>query len=98
MKKQLKVCLITDTWFPVIGGGPIVVLNYAKKLTINHNCKVDIITRRFNQQDNYHLTKINNLRIIKFGPSLAWNNIFARLLFIIKTFLHLLSNNYDVVH
>lgn len=96
--KQLKVCLITDTWFPVIGGGPQVVWNYAKKLTINHNCKVDIITRRFNQQDNYHLEKISNLKIIKFGPSLAWNDIFARLLFIVKTFLHLLSNNYDVVH
>lgn len=94
----MKICLVTDTWFPIIGGGPQVTWNYAKKLAINHNCKVDIITRRFNQQDNFNLEKVTNLRIIKFGPPLAWNNIFARLLFTISSFFHLMFNNYDIIH
>lgn len=96
--EALKICLITDTWFPIIGGGPQVVWNYAKLLSAKYNCKIDIITRRFNQQDNPIYKKRANLRIIQFNSKGQWNSLFSRLIFIVQTFLFLLHNNYDLMH
>lgn len=41
----MKIAMMIDSWFPIMGGGPIHVLELSKKLVLNHNCKIDIFTR-----------------------------------------------------
>lgn len=99
--KKLKICYVTDTWFPIVGGGPQVVLNYAKILAARYNCRIDIITRRFFGQDNLisrELKDFKNIKVIRLGKRSKWNSISARLLFIVRSFVFLLKHQYDLVH
>src|SRR3989338_2660106 len=93
---MFKVCIMSDTWFPIIGGGPKVAWEVAKRLTADFSCQVDIITRRFPNQKIQTLPK--NLKIIYLGPRLPWNNNFSRLIFILLSFKYLLGKKYDIVH
>ncbi len=91
------MCFVIDTWFPIVGGGPQVVLNYSKFLTSRYNCRIFIITRRFSNRDkNYTVNK--NISVIRLGLVSSWNNPIGRLSFMISVFFHLINKRYDLIH
>lgn len=90
----MKVAVVIDTWFPAIGGGQINALEISKRIA-NKGIEIDIITRN---NGVYKADKINNLNIHRLGlQSEALDNV-SRILFLIKAFLFIKKNNYDVVH
>lgn len=99
----MKICFIIDSWFPVYGGGPIHVWEIAKRLVADHECKVDIVTRRLLgdggekgvSNESYFE---GNLRVIRFGPISKFNNLFGRLWFLVQSFFYLLFSRYDIVN
>lgn len=96
MKKN-NVCFVTDTWFPIYGGGPKVVLEYAKQLTQKHNFAVTIITRRFNKQDKDYIV-FPGIKVVRLGMRGEWNELFPRLSFIFSLFKYLLFHKFDLIH
>ncbi len=100
--KNLKVCMIIEAWFPLIGGGQIHTLELSNRLTKEHGCDVDIITRAIKGENCNKSTfgeKLNdNIKLHRVYPTLAYGNLFGRLWFILSSFFFLLRNNYDIIH
>lgn len=90
----MKVALIIDTWFPIIGGGQINAYEISRRLA-QKKIIIDIITRNTGQ-DNLKLPK--NLRIIKLGSQTADTNVPSRIAFLIRSFFYVSRNKYDLVH
>lgn len=95
---KIKICYLTDTWFPIVGGGPQACWNFAKKLALNYNCSVDIITRNLIGEQDRDLEHIKGISIIKLGPKTKWNSLLGRFIFTVQSFLFILTHNYDLIH
>ena len=79
------------------------VWEIAKRLVVDHGCKVDIITRKLladggerGVDNESHLD--GNLRVIRLGPISKFDNFFGRLWFLVRSFFYLLSSYYDIVN
>lgn len=93
-KSPIKVAVIIDTWFPIIGGGQINVFEISKRLC-NKNCQIDVITRNCGK-DSLKLPP--NLRVIKLGTVQKPYSFFSKFFFILKSFNLLLKSDYDLIH
>lgn len=90
----MKVAVIIDTWFPAIGGGQINASEISKRIARKGH-KVNIITRN---SGPYTKEKIKNLGIIKLGKKSNPDDNISRVFFLIRAFLFVKSQSYDIVH
>jgi|SRR3989344_5380678 len=90
----MKVAVIIDTWFPVIGGGQINALEISK-LIVKNGHTIDIITRNCGK-DNLRLPK--RLNVYKLGPLTDFNNPISKITFLLRSLLYLHKNDYDMIH
>jgi glycosyltransferase involved in cell wall biosynthesis len=102
-KKTLKVCLLTDAWRPILGGGQTHAWEIGKRLVQEHGCTVDIVTRALKDEDGKKYSQDETffggrLRVHRIGPATSFQNPAGRLLFLATPLLRLLSEKYDVVN
>lgn len=91
----MKIAVLIDAWFPHMGGGQIHAWELAKSLSDKHNVEIDIITRA---HPNYNPLSHKNIKIIRLGPDLPFENLFGRIIYLILAFFYLLPRNYDLIH
>lgn len=89
-----KVAVITDTWFPYLGGGQINTWEISKRLAKKGH-KIDIITQNCGYED---LKRPKNIQVIKLGYSKSPASTTARLFFLIKAFFYVYKRKYDIAH
>lgn len=96
----MKIAMMIDSWFPVIGGGPIHVLELSKKLVLNYNCEIDIFTRALKDKtkkfDKNEELLNGRLKIFRFAPCLDFWNPIGRLSYLFTPLLKV--KEYDVIH
>lgn len=96
----MKIAMMIDSWFPIMGGGPIHVLELSKKLVLNHNCKIDIFTRALKHEtkkfDKNEELLNGRLRIFRLNPCLNFWNPIGRLSYLFTPLLKI--KKYDVIH
>jgi glycosyltransferase involved in cell wall biosynthesis len=90
----MKVAVIIDTWFPVIGGGQINTWEISKRIA-REGHKIDIITRN---NGDYHKEKVRNLKLYRLGQNSEVGDNISRPLFLLKSFFLIQKNNYDIIH
>src|SRR3989344_6843930 len=90
----MKVAVLVDTWFPFIGGGQINALEISKRLT-KKGVKVEIITRN-NGHEKIQYPK--NLTVVKLGSKSLPKNNLARYVYLLRAFLYVYKNDFDIVH
>ncbi len=90
----MKIALLIDTWFPVVGGGQINALEISKRLTAK-GISIDIITRNLGTDD---LKLPKNLKVIKLGPEVNPSSLISRLTFLLRSYLFASRNDYDLIH
>jgi len=90
----MKVAVIIDTWFPLIGGGQINAYEISRRIA-NKGVKIDIITRN-NGKDTISIP--NNLKIIKLGQYSGPYDSISKIIFMIRSFIYVYKRNYNLVH
>ena len=91
----MKVAVLIDAWFPHVGGGQVHAWELAKELASKHGVEIEIITRA---HPGYQDMPYKNINIVRLGPSLPFENIMGRLLYLILAFFYLLPKKYDLIH
>lgn len=94
-KSTKKVCVLTDAWRPVWGGGQEHIWQIYSRLA-KKGFTIDLIVPQL--LPNSKIENIPNLNIVKIGPAFVFPNIFGRLGFMMATILYVLTNNYDLYH
>lgn len=93
----MKIAVVSEAWFPLLGGGQQHAWNLSKELAENYNCKIDIYTRFFGKD---RLGRKKGVKFYRVGPLSSFNNILARTWFIIITSFILFRNRkkYQLFH
>lgn len=91
---NLKVAVVIDTWFPLVGGGQINAYEISRAIA-EKGYVVDIITRN-NGKDNLILHK--NLHIYRLGGYKNPYDTISKIVFLFKSFKFIFQKDYDVVH
>ncbi len=89
----MKICIITDSWTPLWGGGQEHILQTSNRLINTYHCKVDIVAPNLLSKSNFDSPNIHRV-----GQPFIFPNIFGRLGYLASTFYFLLSGNYDIYH
>ena len=90
----MKIAVVIDTWFPVIGGGQINAWEISRRI-VKSGCQIDIITRN---NGEYKGEKVKNLNVIQIGSTSNPDANFSRLFFLIRAFFLVRGKKYDVIH
>lgn len=99
----MKVCLFTDAWMPVWGGGQTHIWEIANKLVTKYDCTVDIIVPNLIDYKGKHPAAIENyyrgkLRVVRLGPGFVFPNIIGRSLFPFLLVFYLVRSSYEIYH
>lgn len=103
----MKIAIIIDAWFPVIGGSQTHVWELSSRLVKSYGCEIDIFTRALTDdvktiysQNEEHFN--GRLRIIRVKPATGLANICGRILTVItiagKVIKENKNKNYDLIH
>lgn len=84
----MKICVLTDAWKPVWGGGQVHIWEVSQRLIKDYDCQVDIIVPNL----------ANNPGVISLGPRFVFPNLFGRAAFIFTALGFCLTHNYDIYH
>ena len=90
----MKIAVIIDTWFPIVGGGQTNAWEISKRLA-KKQIHIDVITRN-NGEGN--LLQVKNLNIYQLGKKSDANSILSKIYFLPKAFLFIISKDYDIIH
>lgn len=91
---MIKVAILIDTWFPLVGGGQINAYEIAKRLA-KQNIAIDIITR---DNGNSQLKLPANLKIVKLGKYSQPYSLLAKIIFLFRSYFYIYRKNYTIVH
>jgi len=94
----VKVCIIIDAWYPVVGGGQVYVHELANRLVSQHNCSVDIYTRKLRSESTAVPVSTPKYIVHRLGWLTSFHNPFARVAFLIQAIWLLLWRRYDVLN
>lgn len=99
----MRVCIFTDAWLPIWGGGQVHIWETAKELITQHDCDVDIFvpnltdkTRVAFPKDESHLE--GKLRLHRLGPKFIFPNFIGRILFTLSCLVQAITKEFDVYH
>lgn len=100
---MIKIAILIDVWFPVVGGGQVHVEEIAKRICKKNECVVEIITSNLGIKKDpatsftFH-KKMDGLKIIRLGPKFSFKNPIGRILYIPFTIFYLLTHDFDIIH
>lgn len=89
----MKICITTDAWKPVWGGGQEHIFQTSKRLIKKYNLQVDIVAPNLLPKSHTDGPNIHRL-----GPAFIFPNIFGRLAYLFSSFIFQLSTSYDIYH
>lgn len=103
MRKNIKVAVLIDAWFPIYGGGQVHVLEISKRIAKKNNFYIEIITSNLGNSNSYFdgnlvNKKSTNFKIVRLGPSFSFGNPLGRMAYLFLTFLYLLQREFDIIH
>lgn len=90
----MKIAVLIDTWFPFIGGGQINAWEISKRLAQDGQ-NIELITRNCGK-DVEHIN-LKNLKITKLGKLSKPSDDKARLIYLLRGFIYLIQNDFDLV-
>ncbi|RJR30233.1 glycosyltransferase family 1 protein [Candidatus Microgenomates bacterium] len=102
----MKICLLTDTWYPIWGGGQEHILQISKCMIERKNVYIDIFTQNLIDTESKVYAKTENLssriRVFRIGKPRTFNNPLSRLPWWIEAVaafqkLHR-KHHYDLLH
>lgn len=99
----MRLAIISEGWFPYIGGGQVYGREVAKRLIEAHGYHVTLITRSLRDGAGRAWTAPEEaydgkLRIIRLGSPRPFFHTIGRLLFLLHAFLFLLRHRFDVLN
>lgn len=102
MSKNNKILILIDSWFPYLGGGPVHVWELSKRLALQYDYQITILTRKL-PGDNSKIPVVpaqlkNKLKVITLGPIARWDNLFIRIWYLASAFLMGLRLDTDLIH
>lgn len=100
-KASMRILVLTDAWFPYLGGGPIHVWEICQRLAKDYSCDITILTRRLPGPSRLvprDPTRKARVKIIAFGPCASLENMAARLWFLLYAFFKSIMTDCDIVH
>lgn len=90
----MKIALIIDTYFPVVGGGQINAYEISKRIA-SKKTQIDIVTRNCAEESQ---TLPTGLRVIKLGRHQDPNNYISKIIFMFEAFFYIFGKDYDLIH
>lgn len=105
-KKNPRLALLVDAWFPLYGGGQVHVAEIARQLAEKHNYDVEIITRKISGRSGSYereLVSHPRIKVREFGFKSKFKNPIMRVYYMVATFVYLLIRNssekkFDIYH
>lgn len=106
-KKNLKICMIIDAWYPITGGAQVHILELAKILIKKYHCQIDLFARNLkDERGQCHKKKEsffqNRLNVYRIGPAFDFFNLWGRLYFLFVPIVAMMKmnqkRNYDLIH
>lgn len=98
----MKICISTDAWTPIWGGGQKHIWEISSRLVRDQDCHIDILIPNLAKQgESYPRMEEyanKNLRLIRLGRKFIFPNLMGRLLFLGSCLKWILTHNYDIVH
>lgn len=107
MLKPQKICMMIDSWDPLIGGAQRHIEEIVKRLVENHGCEVHLITRNLVGEKKRKKPRVESLMEGKFivhrvGMRSRFGNVPARLWWCLRAGLYArklhLKEHFDLVH
>ncbi len=99
----MKVAMVIDGWFPLVGGGQVHVWELSRRLVLNHGCEIDIVSRALPDEQDHapaanesHLD--GRLRVWRLGPARRFEVVGARLSFLARAAIWLARRRFDLIH
>ncbi len=97
---MIKIAIVSEPWFPLLGGGQEHAWKLATILAKKHKCKVTIYTRSFGDQDPTQIKVPTGITICKLGPKSSFDNLPNRVIFLFFLIFKLVKDRkkYDLIH
>jgi glycosyltransferase involved in cell wall biosynthesis len=99
--KKLRVCMLIDSWRPVYGGAQVHVWELSQGLVENHNCAVDIYTRKLtDEQKKYEKNESHldgRLNIYRIGFPIQKKNLLGQIAYVLLLPFKVKAD-YDIIH
>jgi glycosyltransferase involved in cell wall biosynthesis len=100
--KKLRVCMLVDSWKPVYGGAQVHVWELSTRLVENHNCTVDIYTRKLtgDSQKKYDKNESHmdgKLNIFRTGFPIQEKNPVGKIVYVLNLPFKVKAD-YDIIH
>lgn len=99
----MPICIFTDAWLPMWGGGQVHIWETAKELITHHDCEIDIFAPNLIDKTQKEFPKFEahlggRLRLHRLGPKFIFPNFIGRILFTLSCFAKAITQEYDVYH
>lgn len=99
----MRICIFTDAWLPMWGGGQVHIWETSKELVTHHDCEIDIFAPNLIDKTQKEFPKIEahlggKLRLYRLGPKFIFPNFIGRILFTLSCFAKAITQEYDVYH
>lgn len=93
---KINICVITDAWQPVWGGGQEHIWQVYQNLAKTGAYTITILAPNLGPKDETYFD--GNLRILRLGPKFTFPNIVGRTIFLLSVLNHELTHSYDFYH
>lgn len=99
----MKLCMLTDAWTPVWGGGQTHIWQTCQHLTFKSNVYIDIIAPNLISSDGKTPPKLETfnhgrLRVLRLGPKFIFPSLLGRLQYCFAVCRYVLMHKYDIYH
>ena len=100
--EKLRVCMLIDSWTPIYGGAQVHVWELSQRLVENHNCLVDIYTRKLTSDSQKKYDKNEShldgrLNIYRTGFPIQKKNPFGKIVYALILPFNVKAD-YDIIH
>jgi len=99
---EMRVAMLFDNWWPMVGGTPVHVLELSRHLIARHQCRIDIFTRSLRDEKGRVYKGVESkmsgrLRIFRLPPTINYWNPLGRALYLGSCVIKI-GKEYDLVH
>ncbi len=91
----MKICIITDAWKPIWGGGQEHIWQISNILA-KEGFNITVLAPNLGPQSESYYS--GNLKILRIGPKFTFPNVFGRALFLLSVLKFELLNDFDIYH
>jgi glycosyltransferase involved in cell wall biosynthesis len=89
----MKICISTDAWKPIWGGGQEHILQTSKRLIEKYGFQIDIVAPNLLPKTTDNLPNLHRV-----GPSFAFPSLLGRTAYLISLLFWEITHSYDIYH